>query len=122
MKIEIGCLKECYDPKELEKYSNDNEKLAWVFFVDNCVILQAVYIRFGQDYDRKSNELFIKNDLLTFVYSGLFLVENQLTFRVLELLTSSGDGKKFMKAIKRFIDDTVVNPAEIRESQSHQWD
>ncbi|MFQ6670339.1 hypothetical protein Gotur_035302, partial [Gossypium turneri] len=111
MKTEMGGLKKCYDPKELEKYSNDNEKLAWMFFVDGCAILQAVYIRYGQDYDRKSNELFIKNDLLTFVYSDLFLLENQLPFRVLELLTNSGDGKKFMDSIKRFIDDTVVNPA-----------
>ncbi|TYG47922.1 hypothetical protein ES288_D11G381200v1 [Gossypium darwinii] len=122
MKTEIGGLKKCYDPKELEKYSNDNEKLAWMFFVDGCAILQAVYIRYGQNYDRKSNELFIKNDLLTFVYSDLFLLENQLPFRVLELLTSTGDGKKFMDSIKRFIDDTVVNPAEIKEPQSHQRD
>ncbi|KAK5787179.1 UPF0481 protein At3g47200-like [Gossypium arboreum] len=122
MKTEINGLKKCYDPKELEKYSNDNEKLAWMFFVDGCAILQAVYMRYGQDYDRKSNELFIKNDLLTFVYSDLFLLENQLPFRVLELLTSSGDGLKFMDSIKRFIDDTVVNPAEMKEPQSHQQD
>ncbi|MFQ6670331.1 hypothetical protein Gotur_035302, partial [Gossypium turneri] len=32
MKTEMGGLKKCYDPKELEKYSNDNEKLAWMFF------------------------------------------------------------------------------------------
>ncbi|KAL1075566.1 hypothetical protein V6Z11_D11G372100 [Gossypium hirsutum] len=92
---------------EIEKYSNDNEKLAWMFFIDGCAILQAVYIRYGQDYDRKSNELFIKNDLLTFVYSDLFF---------------SGDGKKFMDSIKRFIEGTVVNPAEIKEPQSHQQD
>ncbi|TYI03831.1 hypothetical protein ES332_A11G369300v1 [Gossypium tomentosum] len=36
MKAEMDDLKKCYDPKELEKYSNDNEKLAWMFFVDSC--------------------------------------------------------------------------------------
>ncbi|KAG8479732.1 hypothetical protein CXB51_029555 [Gossypium anomalum] len=121
MKKEIDSLKKCYDPQELEKYSDDDEKLAWMFFVDGCAILQAVYLRYSHDCDRKS-KLFIKNDLLTFVYSDLFLLENQLPFRVLELLTNSGDGKKFMSAIIRFIEDTVINPAEMKEPQPHQQD
>ncbi|PPS04695.1 hypothetical protein GOBAR_AA15969 [Gossypium barbadense] len=88
MKTEIGGLKKCYDPKELEKYSNDDEKLAWMFFVDGSAILQAIYMRY-----------------------------------VLELLTSWGEnGEKFMKAIKRFIDDNVITPAEMKEPQSHQQD
>ncbi|XP_052877572.1 UPF0481 protein At3g47200-like isoform X2 [Gossypium arboreum] len=158
IKTEIDGLKRCYDPKELDKYTNNNENLAWMFFVDGCTILQAVYMRYGnddvdgQDYDRMSNELSIKNELLTFEYSDLFLLENQLPFRVLELLTSSNDdkkfmeatvrftdntvkkpeshqqdsssknGKKFMIAIKRFIDDTVITPADMKEPQSHQQD
>ncbi|KAK5787163.1 UPF0481 protein At3g47200-like [Gossypium arboreum] len=109
MKVEMDGLKECYDPQELEKYSDDNEELAWMFFVDGCAILQAVYMRYGNDDD--DGKLFIKNNLLTFVYSDLFLLENQLPFRVLELLTSSSkNGEKFMKAIKTFIDDTVITP------------
>ncbi|MBA0771313.1 hypothetical protein Gotri_019795, partial [Gossypium trilobum] len=123
MKTEIGGLKKCYDPKELEKYSKDDEKLAWMFFVDGCAILLAVYMRYGQDYNPTPNDLFIKKQLLTFEYSDLFLLENQLPFRVLELLTSSSkNGEKFMKAIKRFIDDTVITPADMKESQSHQQD
>ncbi|MBA0654805.1 hypothetical protein Goklo_021735, partial [Gossypium klotzschianum] len=112
MKTEIGGLKKCYDPKELEKYSNDDEKLAWMFFVDGCAILQAVYTRYGQDYNSTLKKRFTNNEMLTFEYSDLFLLENQLPFRVLELLTSSSEnGEKFMKAIKRFIDDTVITPA-----------
>ncbi|MFQ6635677.1 hypothetical protein Gotur_011163, partial [Gossypium turneri] len=116
MKKEIDCLRKCYDPKELEKYSNDNEKLAWTFFVDGCAILQAVYMGYSNSHDIFDvyGQLFIKNDMLTFVYSDLFLLENQIPFRVLELLTSSGDGKKFMDSIIRFIDDTVINPGEDR--------
>ncbi|MFQ6635668.1 hypothetical protein Gotur_011166, partial [Gossypium turneri] len=80
-------------------------------------------MRYGQDYNPTPNELFIRNQLLTFEYSDLFLLENQLPFRVLELLTSSSEkGEKFMEAIKRFIDDTVITPAEKKESQSHQQD
>ncbi|KAH1084268.1 hypothetical protein J1N35_024029 [Gossypium stocksii] len=52
MKAEMDDLKKCYDPKELEKYSNDNEKLAWIFFVDGCAILQAIYMSYVQRSSR----------------------------------------------------------------------
>ncbi|TYI02381.1 hypothetical protein ES332_A11G263400v1 [Gossypium tomentosum] len=57
-----------------------------MFLLDGCAILQAVYMRYGNDDD--DGKMFIKNDLLTFVYLDQFLLENQLPFRVLELLTS----------------------------------
>nr|KJB46260.1 hypothetical protein B456_007G354800 [Gossypium raimondii] len=111
IKTEIDDLKKCYDPKELDKYTNDNENLAWMFLVDGCTILQAVYI-----VTHMSNELSIKNELLTFEYSDLFLLENQLPFRVLELLTRSNDDKKFMEATVGFTNNTVKKP------ESHQQD
>ncbi|KAH1084264.1 hypothetical protein J1N35_024025 [Gossypium stocksii] len=111
VKTEFDGLKKCYDPKELARYSNGDEKLAWILFVDGCAILQAVYIRYGQDYNSKLIEWCPIKEMLTFEYSDLFLLENQLPFRLLELLTSSSkNGEKFMKAIKRFIDDTVIKP------------
>ncbi|TYI03835.1 hypothetical protein ES332_A11G369700v1 [Gossypium tomentosum] len=115
IKKEMDGLKKYYDPQELEKYRDDDEKLAWMFFVDGCAILQAVYLRYGDDIFYVYGQLFIKNDMLTFVYSDLFLLENQLPFRVLELLTSSGNGKKFMNAIPRFIDGAVINQGEDSE-------
>ncbi|PPD79267.1 hypothetical protein GOBAR_DD23816 [Gossypium barbadense] len=121
MKAEIDDLKKCYDPQELANYSDDDEELAWMFFVDGCAILQAVYMRYGDDISSEYDRLFIKNDLLTFVYSDLLLLENQIPFRVLELLTSSSDGEKFMNAVKRFIDDTVITPAEDRFGSSDWW-
>ncbi|KAG8479727.1 hypothetical protein CXB51_029551 [Gossypium anomalum] len=122
MKKEIDDLKKCYDPQELEKYRDNDEKLAWMFFVDGCAILQAVYMRYGNSADifKVYGQLFIKNDLLTFVYSDLFLLENQLPFRVLELLTSWSGGEQFMNAIIRFIDDTVITPAEDSNEEGTQ--
>ncbi|MFQ6635679.1 hypothetical protein Gotur_011163 [Gossypium turneri] len=118
IKKEMDGLKECYDPQELEKYRDDNEELAWMFIVDGCAILQAVYMRYDNDDD---GNLLTKNDLLTFLYSDLFLLENLLPFRVLELLTSLDDGKMFMNAIRRFVNDTVINPAENRFWSSEWW-
>ncbi|XP_017628507.1 uncharacterized protein LOC108471390 [Gossypium arboreum] len=104
MKKEIDDLKKCYDPQELEKYSDDDEKLTWMFFVDGCAILQAVHMRYGDgDGDGDGDD-----DM----FNDMFLLENQIPFRVLELLTSLGDGKMFMNAIRRFIDGTVINPGE----------
>ncbi|XP_016677451.1 uncharacterized protein [Gossypium hirsutum] len=60
----------CDDPQELEKYNDDNKELAWMFFIDGCTILQDVYMPYGNDDDGK---MFIKNDLLTFVYLDQFL-------------------------------------------------
>ncbi|KAL1146319.1 hypothetical protein V6Z11_A11G364100, partial [Gossypium hirsutum] len=41
MKKEIDGLKECYELQELDKYSNDNKKLVWMFFVDGCAIFTS---------------------------------------------------------------------------------
>ncbi|XP_040968391.1 uncharacterized protein [Gossypium hirsutum] len=41
--------------QELENYSDDNKELAWMFFVDGCVILQAVYMRYERKW-RKIHE------------------------------------------------------------------
>ncbi|PPD86568.1 hypothetical protein GOBAR_DD16522 [Gossypium barbadense] len=47
IKKEMDGLRKCYDPQELENYSEDNKELAWMFFVDGCAILQAVYMPRG---------------------------------------------------------------------------
>ncbi|XVF07129.1 hypothetical protein REPUB_Repub06bG0112000 [Reevesia pubescens] len=91
-----------------------------MFFLDGCAILQAIYLRYAPDIDEEdaSNEFNTKNDLLTFVYLDLFLLENQQPYRVLELLTSSSNqGKIFKESIKRFIDDNVMTPAEMKKEQ-----
>lgn len=60
--------------------------------------------------------------MLTFVYIDLFLLENQLPYRVLELLTSSSEEhrNKFEESIQGFIDDYVMTPAEKMKEQQKQ--
>ncbi|OMO58145.1 hypothetical protein CCACVL1_25555 [Corchorus capsularis] len=127
IKMEIDYLKKCYDPKEIEQYYDDDEKLSWMFFVDGCAVLQAIYLRYAPDGEvaqKESKELNIKNDLLTLVYVDLFLLENQIPYRVLDLLTSSSynHGEQFKESIGRFIDGNVMTRAEMKKEwqQSQQ--
>ncbi|KAE8728936.1 Lycopene cyclase [Hibiscus syriacus] len=128
IKTEICSLKECYDKKLLEPY--DDEKLAWMMFIDGCAILQAIlqgsyyyYYYYEDDDEWKSwSKTIIKTDLLTFVYLDLLLVENQLPYRVLQLLiTSSSSSKKglLMKMIEEFIDN-VIFPTDIEQPLEHE--
>ncbi|KAL4355197.1 hypothetical protein GQ457_06G024770 [Hibiscus cannabinus] len=116
IKSEIGSLKECYDPKVLEPY--DDEKLAWMLFLDGCAILQAI-LQGSYHYEStySSSKMMIKHDLLTFVYLDMFLLENQLPYRVLELLinNSSDTSGLSMRLIDLFIEENVIFPAEIEQ-------
>ncbi|KAE8681918.1 Lycopene cyclase [Hibiscus syriacus] len=120
IKTEIGSLKKCYDPKVLEPY--DDEKLAWMLFVDGCAILQAIlqYLHYYEcDGSKSWSKTIVKTDLQTFEYLDLFLLENQLPYRVLELLitsSSSSKGGLFMRLIERFIEaNSVFIPEEMEE-------
>ncbi|KHF98256.1 Methane monooxygenase component A beta chain [Gossypium arboreum] len=85
MKVEMDDLKKCYDPKESEKYSTEMRN--WL----------------------GSSSLTVAQFYKQFIH-----VVSQIPFRVLEFLTSSSDGEQLMNAIIRFIDDTVITPAEDR--------
>ncbi|KAE8664094.1 Lycopene cyclase [Hibiscus syriacus] len=120
IKKQIFSLKKCYDPKELEPY--DDKKLAWMFFLDGCAILQAILQ--GDDHAQQIpwSKMNIKNDVLTSVYLDLFVLENQLPHDVLRLLTStSWKVRVFMESISRFIDNNnVIAPAEMRKQPPSQ--
>ncbi|KAE8728935.1 hypothetical protein F3Y22_tig00004041pilonHSYRG00040 [Hibiscus syriacus] len=93
-----------------------------MMFVDGILqaILQEPY------YYGESNWLsrtIIKTDFLTFVYLDLFLLENQLPYRVLELLiTSSSSSKKglSMRLIEGFIEANFVTIPEEMEQRLKQ--
>ncbi|XP_007028555.2 PREDICTED: UPF0481 protein At3g47200 [Theobroma cacao] len=102
IKKEMRDLKKCYRPKDIEDY--DDEELAWMFFVDGCAALHAMHCTRLE----KQKDLNIKVDLLAFAQLDLFMLENQLPFRVLELLMSSvKNGKHLRESINLFIDDKI---------------
>ncbi|TYH47074.1 hypothetical protein ES332_D11G386200v1 [Gossypium tomentosum] len=121
IKTEIDDLKKCYDPKELDNYTNDNENLAWMFFVDGCTILQAVYMRYGND-DVDGQDYESNDDKKSMEATAGFTNNTVKKPESHQQDSSRKNGEKFMMAIKRFIDDTVITPAYVKELQSHQQD
>lgn len=105
IKQEIGCLRKCYKAEDLEDY--DDEELAWMFFVDGCAVLNAIHYSKQQKDNNKLNNI-IKADLLAFALVDLFMMENQIPFRVLQLLISSvSNGNDLKKSIDMFIDEKI---------------
>ncbi|XP_034693216.1 UPF0481 protein At3g47200-like [Vitis riparia] len=93
---EISELRNCYNKNATKKYND--EDLAWMMLVDGCSLLH--YIRCYTE--GKLKDLPIKYHNAAFAQQDLFLLENQLPFRVLELLLEPGfeDG---MQMIEKFI-------------------
>ncbi|XP_042946148.1 UPF0481 protein At3g47200-like [Carya illinoinensis] len=96
----IKVLRECFEEEVTKKY-NDVD-LAWILVVDGCVILQYIDLAIKD----KFKDLDIKHDIVAFCQQDLFLLENQVPYRLLELLMSSspkpvGDGLR--KSVDKFI-------------------
>lgn len=116
IKEEIGYLKKCYKPMDVEVYEDD--ELAWMFFVDGCAVLHAIHCN-------TTNENYvgqIKVDLLAFAQVDLFMLENQIPFRVLNLLISSiSNGNYLRKSMYEFIDKKIKSTLATGKSESdHQ--
>ncbi|KAL1061320.1 hypothetical protein V6Z11_D13G002100 [Gossypium hirsutum] len=110
VKAQIDDLRKCYKPEDVEAY--DNDKLAWVLFVDGCALLYAV--RYGME--GKFDELTTKADLLVFAQLDLFLLENQLPYKLLKILIGSAkDPQIWEQPITDFIAQNLMTNTEYRE-------
>ncbi|KAG2683575.1 hypothetical protein I3760_10G037200 [Carya illinoinensis] len=88
-------LGECFE-EEVTKNYNDVD-LAWLLLVDGCAILQYIDLAIKD----KFKELDIKHDSVAFCQQDLFLLENQVPYRLLELLMSSSPGLR--NSVDQFI-------------------
>ncbi|XP_062078322.1 UPF0481 protein At3g47200-like [Humulus lupulus] len=97
----ITQLKECFDLKVLpSSFNEDDKKLARLLFLDGCFVLQFI-------------DSYVKGDIKEFEISSgqaveiqhdLFLLENQIPFRVLIILMRlSNEGVRLMTNIYHFI-------------------
>ncbi|XVF31262.1 hypothetical protein REPUB_Repub16aG0130400 [Reevesia pubescens] len=113
IKDEITDLKKCYYPEDIKDY--DDDKLAWMFFVDGCAVLYAV--RYGLKGEFK--KLKSKPDLLVLAQHDLFLLENQLPYRVLEILINSAEEpQEWKQSITNVIGENLIT--NIRRGQKMQ--
>lgn len=120
---EIEELRMCYEESAIKKY--DNEDLAWMMLVDGCSLLR--YISCYTTSKDKQKQGPPKKDLNPgFVQQDLFLMDNQLPFRVLELLLESRfKEEERMEMIETFIGSMTglpVRRADKEGKPSHLLD
>ncbi|KAI9160448.1 hypothetical protein LWI28_008156 [Acer negundo] len=86
IKKQINKLKECYDKDMYDGYGD--HKLARMFLVDGCAILQFMYIFVDsrENPEMQFRNLGIKTDYAVFLAHDLLLLENQLPYHLLQLI------------------------------------
>ncbi|KAK3217979.1 hypothetical protein Dsin_011963 [Dipteronia sinensis] len=119
IKKEIQVLRGCYDDELTKNY--EDHKLAWMFLVDGCAILHFMYISvdFREDPETQITNLGIKIDYAVFLAVDMFLLENQLPYRLLQIIirhaSKQGPEKKedlLLKSIYKFIFYYIRSPEE----------
>ncbi|PON61215.1 hypothetical protein TorRG33x02_282360 [Trema orientale] len=101
-------LKDCFDENEIKTY-NDGD-LARMLFLDGCTVLEFIH-SFLKD-ELKEIEISINGTQATLIQQDLFLLENQIPFRVLKLLMDLSDKKdELMTCIQNFVLMNVMAPA-----------
>lgn len=102
----INELRDCFEKGVIEGY--DDETLIWLLLVDGCAILQYIYCA----AKNKFKELNIKPDSIAFTQQDLFLLENQLPYRLLKWLMSWSENRadELKESIDKYIDSHVTVP------------
>ena len=109
-------LRDCFDEEVTQNY--DDEALAWLLFVDGCAILQYIYNHTNNMF----KELNIKTDSVAFGQPDLFLLENQLPYRLLEWLMSlSVKEKDLRKSIEDYIEEHINVPVDQHSMCCLDW-
>uniref|UniRef100_A0A7N2M2T9 Uncharacterized protein n=1 Tax=Quercus lobata TaxID=97700 RepID=A0A7N2M2T9_QUELO len=109
-------LKECFEKEVIEGYKD--EDLIWLLLVDGCAILQYIDCAANNSFE----VLKIKPDSLAFTQQDLFLLENQLPYRLLNwLMTWSAKEDKLGKSIDTYIENLVTAPPPDDQSAIFSW-
>ena len=99
IKNNIEQLRKCFDEEVIHNYND--EVLSWMLFVDGCATLKFI----DSVVDDNVKRFQIKNGQVAFVQQDLFLLENQLPYRILDdLIKNSKEGKKLKESVQSFID------------------
>ncbi|GLT58125.1 hypothetical protein SLA2020_310460 [Shorea laevis] len=122
VKKEINTLRKCYDPTQVEKW--DDDELAWMFLVDGCALLHFIFLDVKDEWE----ELGGKNDLVAFAKLDLFLLENQLPYKLLEILIGmfpDEEGRQYCQkelrgSITNFIGKSLLSPVEEQKQEEEK--
>ncbi|KAJ9695434.1 hypothetical protein PVL29_010749 [Vitis rotundifolia] len=117
IKTETPQLRKCYDNLEISKYT-DNQ-LATMFLLDGCFLLH--FINCSSEEDGFSN-LDFTNHEMAYIKQDLFLLENQLPYKVLKLLFEAAENSKpsMEKKIKDFVASHVPFSRGITVEEENQ--
>ncbi|XP_031270788.1 uncharacterized protein LOC116129182 [Pistacia vera] len=111
---EIKDLRECYE-EEATALFPDDDYLAWMFFVDGCALLHYIDFAVTDKEDtmiKEFKEKGIKIDYLVYAQQDLFLLENQLPYRVLvSLISCMGNQMPMKLSIEKFIFGIRLRPS-----------
>ncbi|KAI4300864.1 hypothetical protein L6164_034192 [Bauhinia variegata] len=106
-------IKQCYgeDVIEEEHKENNYEPLAWMLFIDGCSVLE-----FMDKALQKQKELNIKIDQLILMHQDMLLLENQIPFKLLQLLCP--EEKDLSNSMLHFLElhNMVPESAKIRHT------
>ena len=97
IKNNIEQLRKCFNEEVIHNYND--EALSWMLFVDGCAALKFIDSVVHSNVKRFQ----IKNGQVAFVQQDLFLLENQLPYRILDdLIKNSKEGKKLRESVHIF--------------------
>ncbi|KAM3690918.1 hypothetical protein ACJW31_09G156600 [Castanea mollissima] len=102
-------LREYYEEDAAKDYPDKG--LAWILFLDGCAILQYIYCATNNTFEN----LNIKHDCAFLGQQDLFLLENQLPYRLLKWLMKLSVKKK---ELKESIDIFIKNVSD-KKSEGH---
>ncbi|KAK8494570.1 hypothetical protein V6N12_017060 [Hibiscus sabdariffa] len=106
---EIDDLQKCYYHHDIHGF--DDNALAWMLFVDGCAVLYAIYSIIRQV--ELPSDLNIQGDVIVLVSFDIWLLENQLPYRVLKILIeSTSDPQPWEESIRDLIHKVTKPPSE----------
>jgi len=98
--------KQRYAEDVIRDFRGDDENLSWVLFVDGCSLLQIL------DKGNLSHpeDLNVKVDQLVLVWQDVLLLENQLPYEVLKLLSDHQNDDTLVNSMNNFLTCHHLSP------------
>lgn len=101
----IRQLKELF-AEDVIKDSLDDGKLSWMLLVDGCSLLQIL----KKGKLDKPEKIHVKVDQLVLVWQDVLLLENQIPYQVLKLLSGHENDAKLIKLMNKFLKCHHLSP------------